>query len=58
MGRVYYLCRLPAEYALANRWTTPKNVYRREADVLARVDGWLAELFGPASIDATLSQLN
>jgi hypothetical protein len=32
--------------------------YRRgEADVLGRVDDWLGELFGPAGIDATLSQL-
>ena len=56
-GQPHYLCRFPAEYALPNRVDHPKNVYLREADVLGRVDGWLAELFGPASIDATLSQL-
>ena len=39
------------------RWIHPKNACLREADVLGRVDGWLAELFGPASVDATLSQL-
>jgi DNA invertase Pin-like site-specific DNA recombinase len=33
-GLAYYLCRFPAEYALANRVTHPKNVYLREADVL------------------------
>jgi len=43
--------------ALANRVSHPKNVYLREADVLGRVDDWLAELFGPARIDTTLSQL-
>jgi DNA invertase Pin-like site-specific DNA recombinase len=56
-GRAYYLCRFPAEYALANKVDHPKNVYLREADVLSHVDGWLAELFGSAGIDATLSCL-
>jgi site-specific DNA recombinase len=56
-GRAYYLCRFPAEYALANRISHPKNVYFREADVLAEVDDWLAELFAPDAIDATVNQL-
>jgi site-specific DNA recombinase len=56
-GHAYYLCRFPAEYALANKVDHPKNVYLREADVLGRVDDWLAELFHPAGIDTTLSQL-
>ena len=56
-GQTYYRCRYPSEYALANKVSHPKTVYLREADVLGRVDGWLAELFDPASIDATLSQL-
>jgi site-specific DNA recombinase len=56
-GHAYYLCRFPAEYALANKVDHPKNVYLREADVLGRVDGWLAELFGPDGTDTTISQL-
>jgi len=55
--QAYYLCRFPAEYALANRITHPKNVYLREADVLGQVDDWLAELFAPANLDATLDVL-
>jgi site-specific DNA recombinase len=55
--QAYYLCRFPAEYALANKVDHPRNVYLREADVLGHVDGWLGELFGPAGIDETLSQL-
>jgi hypothetical protein len=55
--RAYYLCRFPAEYALANRVSHSKNVYLQEADVLGPVDDWLAGLFGPVAIDATLSQL-
>jgi site-specific DNA recombinase len=48
---------VPAEYALANKVDHPRNVYLREADVLGRVDGWLAELFGPDGTDTTISQL-
>jgi hypothetical protein len=55
--QAYYLCRFPIEYALANRITHPKNVYLREADVLGQVDDWLAEMFSPANIDATLDVL-
>jgi site-specific DNA recombinase len=55
--QAYYLCRFPAEYALANRVSHPKNVYLREADVLGRVDDWFAEIFAPANLDATLDTL-
>jgi hypothetical protein len=53
----YYRCRYPAEYALANKISHPKNVYLKEAGVLGRVDDWLAELFSPGAIDATVTQL-
>jgi site-specific DNA recombinase len=56
-NRTYYLCRFPAEYALANRVSHPKNVYLKESDVLGHVDDWLEELFAPDCIDATVSQL-
>ena len=49
--QVYYRCRFPAEYALANRVDHPKTVYVREADVLGHVDDWLAELFAAEAID-------
>jgi site-specific DNA recombinase len=55
--QVYYRCRFPAEYALANRVDHPKTVYIKEADVLGRVDDWLAELFATEAIDATVTQL-
>jgi site-specific DNA recombinase len=55
--QAYYLCRFPAEYALANRISHPKNVYLREADVLGQVDDWFAEIFAPANLDATLDTL-
>ena len=56
-GQTYYLCRFPAEYALANRVDHPKNVYVKEADVLGHVDGWLAELFAPDAINDTVTLL-
>ncbi|MDQ2812569.1 MAG: zinc ribbon domain-containing protein [Actinomycetota bacterium] len=56
-NQVYYRCRFPAEYALANHVDHPKTVYVREADVLGHVDGWLAELFGEEEIDTTVNQL-
>ena len=55
--QVYYRCRFPAEYALANRVDHPKTVYVKEADVLGHVDDWLAELFATEAIDATVTQL-
>ena len=55
--QAYYRCRYPAEYALANRVSHPKNVYLKEADVLGHVDDWLAELFDPDAIGATVAQL-
>jgi site-specific DNA recombinase len=56
-AQTYYLCRFPAEYALANLVSHPKNVYLKEADVLGHVDDWLAHLFAPEAIDATVTQL-
>ncbi len=55
-GQAYYLCRYLAKYALANRVSHPKHVYLREADVLGQVHDWLAELFAPDSVDATVNQ--
>jgi hypothetical protein len=49
--------RYPAEYALANRVSHPKNVHLKEADVIGHVDDWLAELFVPDAVNATVTQL-
>jgi hypothetical protein len=35
----------------------PRSVYQREADVFPDLEGWIAELFHPANLDATCSQL-
>lgn len=53
----YYRCRFPQEYALANKLDHPKVVYLREAEILQYVDEWLATLFNPARIGATIAPL-
>jgi hypothetical protein len=55
--QAYYLCRFPAEYALAYKASHPKNVYLREIEVLSQIDTWLAALSAPDGIDATVDQL-
>ena len=56
-GQTYYLCRFPAEYALANRVDHPKNVYLRESELIGQVEDWLGELFDPGSIEETVTRL-
>lgn len=53
----YYRCRFPAEYALANRIEHPKTIYVREAEIIPRLDEWLALLFEPGQLDETLEML-
>jgi len=55
--QAYYRCRFPAEYALANRVDHPKTVYLRECEITSRLDPWLGQVFGPASLDNTLAML-
>jgi site-specific DNA recombinase len=45
------------EYALANRIEHPKTVYVREAEIVPRLDEWLAQLFEPDQLDETLEML-
>lgn len=53
----YYRCRYPTQYAIAHTMRHPKSVYLREADLLPRLDAWIAELFNPANLDTTCAQL-
>ncbi|MFJ6217138.1 hypothetical protein ACIQGZ_27970 [Streptomyces sp. NPDC092296] len=50
----YYRCRIPGEYALANRIQHPRNVYLREADVIPPLDAWLARTFAPHHLAQTI----
>jgi site-specific DNA recombinase len=44
-GSVYYRCRYPQEYALANQVEHPRNVIMREDSLIAPLDSWIARLF-------------
>lgn len=52
-----YRCKYPTEYALANHIDHPRTVYVREDAILPQLDGWLAGLFAPSNLDATLDAL-
>jgi site-specific DNA recombinase len=56
-GQAYYRCRYPSEYAQSAGFDHPINVYLREADLLPKLDAWLARLVSPANIEATCHRL-
>jgi site-specific DNA recombinase len=53
----YYRCRFPAEYALANKLSHPRNVFVRENQVLPRLDAWLSQEFAPHRLAQTIADL-
>jgi hypothetical protein len=54
---VYYRCRYPQEYALANKVVHPQNVYLREDALIGQLDRWLAGFFAPGRIERTIDAL-
>lgn len=56
-GTVYYRCRFPQEYALANRVEHPRNVILREDILIKPLDNWIGTLFDPAHRDATIAAM-
>jgi site-specific DNA recombinase len=56
-GLAYYRCRFPAEYAIANKSSHPRNVFVREQEVLPALDAWLATEFAPHRIEATIEEM-
>jgi site-specific DNA recombinase len=53
----YYRCRFPAEYALASKIRHPRNVYLRQDAFDAQINGWLATVFAPGRVEATIDQM-
>src|SRR6266545_5121928 len=53
----YYRCRYPTEYAQSAGFEHPINVYLREADLVPKLDPWLARLTSRANIEATCRRL-
>ena len=56
--RAHYRCRVPAEYALANKVDHPATIYLREDQVVPALDTWIATVFDPANLDATIAALS
>ncbi|GAA2682312.1 MULTISPECIES: recombinase family protein [Actinosynnema] len=51
---LYYRCRFPNEYGLANKVEHPVNVYLAERDVIGPLDDWLHTCFAPHRLDETV----
>ena len=56
-GSVYYRCRYPQEYALANRVEHPRNVIMREDVLIGPLDNWIAGLFDPEHRATTVAAM-
>ncbi|WP_373300414.1 recombinase family protein [Amycolatopsis deserti] len=54
---LFYRCRFPAEYGLANKVEHPRNVYLAERDLLGPLDAWLAKSFAPHRLKDTVDTL-
>lgn len=57
-GYVYFRCRYPEEYALANKVKHPRNIFVREHQVTALVDPWLAKVLAPHRIKQTIADIH
>ena len=55
--RAHYRCRYPSEYAASKELEHPRNVFLREDRVVPELDRWLASLFAPAHLPATIKAL-
>ncbi|HEY6314450.1 MAG TPA: zinc ribbon domain-containing protein [Streptosporangiaceae bacterium] len=53
----YYRCRFPAEYALANKISDPRNVTLRQGALLGPLNEWLAGKFEPRYLPASIDEL-
>ena len=54
---LYYRCRFPNEYGLANKIEHPRNIYLAERELLDPLDQWLSNCFAPHRLADTLDQL-
>ena len=54
---LYYRCRFPTEYGLANKVDHPRNVYLAERDLLTPLDQWLSTSFAPHQLPGTIQAL-
>jgi hypothetical protein len=54
---LYYRCRFPTEYGLANKVEHPRNVYLAERDLVGPLDEWLGTSFAPHRLTETIEQV-
>jgi DNA invertase Pin-like site-specific DNA recombinase len=54
---LYYRCRFPNEYAMANKIHHPRNIYIAERELLPPLDDWLAASFAPHRLTDTITAL-
>lgn len=54
---LFYRCRFPNEYGLANKVEHPRNVYLAERDLLTPLDAWLSRCFMPHRLADTIESL-
>ncbi|MEU4249002.1 recombinase family protein [Amycolatopsis sp. NPDC026612] len=55
--QLFYRCRYPNEYGLANKTEHPRNVYLAERDLIGPLDRWLSTCFAPHRINDTIDAL-
>jgi site-specific DNA recombinase len=55
---LYYRCRFPTEYGLANKVEHPRNIYLPERELLPPLDEWLAACFAPHHLTDTIEALH
>jgi len=53
----HYRCKYPTEYGLANNIDHPKTTYVKESTIMPTLDGWLAQLFDPKHLSATVEAM-
>ena len=51
--QAHYRCKLPSEYALANKVDHPPTIYVKESAVVPALDEWIASVFDPSNLEAT-----
>ncbi|MGV9365629.1 zinc ribbon domain-containing protein [Amycolatopsis sp. NPDC003731] len=55
--QLFYRCRYPNEYGLANKTEHPRNVYLAERDLIGPLDSWLSTCFTPHRLAETIDDL-
>ncbi|MFD9894438.1 recombinase zinc beta ribbon domain-containing protein [Amycolatopsis sp. NPDC059027] len=54
---LYYRCRFPTEYGLANKVRHPRNVYLAERELIEPLDQWLTTAFASHRLTDTIEAL-